>query len=108
MASDSELTFANVSQGEGLAKFTSSSPKPLLRSATKERGDKSIANEQPVPLNPTSAQNKSAARFMSFLKEIENRAIKRVIGGDLAQSLFFYSKIESYLIPFSFIFKLHY
>ncbi|WP_219587109.1 hypothetical protein, partial [Vibrio parahaemolyticus] len=67
MASDSELTFANVYQGEELAKFTSSSPKPSLRSATKERGDKSIANEQPVPLTSTSAQNKSAARFMSFL-----------------------------------------
>lgn len=71
MASDSELTLTNVYQGEELAKFTSSSPKPSLRSATKERGDKSIANEQPVPLTPTSAQNKSAARFMSFLKEIE-------------------------------------
>ncbi len=78
MASDSELTFANVSQGEGLAKFTSSSPKPSLRSATKERGDKSIANEQPVPLNPTSAQNKSPARFMSFLKEIIER-LKRLL-----------------------------
>ncbi|EMN7356991.1 hypothetical protein WB890_002633 [Vibrio parahaemolyticus] len=61
---------------------------------TKERGDKSIANEQPVPLTPTSAQNKSAAHFMSFLKEIENRAIKRVIGGDLAQSLFFIEKLN--------------
>ncbi|EGR0760845.1 hypothetical protein ETS21_18230 [Vibrio parahaemolyticus] len=66
-------------QGEELAEFTISSPKPSLRSATKERGDKSIANEQPVPLNPTSAQNKSAARFMSFLKEIENRAIKGLL-----------------------------
>ncbi|EGR0924032.1 hypothetical protein EIB96_15550 [Vibrio parahaemolyticus] len=94
MASDSELTFANVYQGEELAKFTSSSPKPSLRSATKERGDKSIANEQPVPLTSTSAQNKSAARFMSFLKEIENRTIKRVIGGDLAQSLFFIAKLN--------------
>ncbi len=94
MASDSELTLTNVYQGEELAKLTSSSPKPSLRSATKERGDKSIANEQPVPLTPTSAQNKSAARFMSFLKEIENRAIKRVIGGDLAQSLFFIAKLN--------------
>ncbi|XYC15191.1 hypothetical protein ACSTJ9_18900 [Vibrio parahaemolyticus] len=76
----------NSYQGEERAKFTISSPKPPFHSATKERGDKSIANEQPVPFNPTSAQNKSAARFMSFLKEIENRAIKRVIGGDLAQS----------------------
>ncbi len=88
MASDSELTLTNVYQGEGLAKCTISSHKPSFRSATKERGDKSIANEQPVPLNPTSAQNKSPARFMSFLKEIENRAIKKVIGGDLAQCLF--------------------
>ncbi len=94
MASDPELTFANVYQGEELAKFTSSSPKPSLRSATKERGDKSIANEQPVPLNPTSAQNKSPARFMYFLKEIENRAIKKVIGGDLAQCLFFIAKLN--------------
>ncbi len=78
MASDSELTLTNVYQGEELAKFTSSSPKPSLRSATKERGDKSIANEQPVPLNPTSAQNKSAARFMSFLKEIIER-LKRLL-----------------------------
>ncbi len=78
MASDSELTLTNVYQGEELAKFTSSSPKPSLRSATKERGDKSIANEQPVPLTPTSAQNKSAARFMSFLKEIIER-LKRLL-----------------------------
>ncbi len=78
MASDSELTLTNVYQGEELAKFTSSSPKPSLRSATKERGDKSIANEQPVPLNPTSAQNKSPARFMSFLKEIIER-LKRLL-----------------------------
>ncbi|EGR3195691.1 hypothetical protein DC899_06720, partial [Vibrio parahaemolyticus] len=83
-----------MSQGEGLAKFTISSPKPPFHSVTKERGDKSIANEQPVPLNPTSAQNKSAARFMSFLKEIENRAIKKVIGGDLAQCLFFIAKLN--------------
>ncbi|EGR2842805.1 hypothetical protein DMV94_10195 [Vibrio parahaemolyticus] len=81
-------------QGEGLAKCTISSHKPSFRSATKERGDKSIANEQPVPLNPTSAQNKSPARFMSFLKEIENRAIKKVIGGDLAQCLFFIAKLN--------------
>ncbi|TOH25812.1 hypothetical protein CGI85_23520, partial [Vibrio parahaemolyticus] len=68
--SSSELTLTNSYQGEERAKFTISSPKPPFHSATKERGDKSIANEQPVPLNPTSAQNKSAARFMSFLKEI--------------------------------------
>ncbi|MBM4924479.1 hypothetical protein HYO35_02775 [Vibrio parahaemolyticus] len=74
--------------------LTIRSPKPSFRSVAKERDTESIANEQPVPLNPTSAQNKSAARFMSFLKKVENRAIKRVIGGDLAQSLFFIAKLN--------------
>ncbi|OOX42068.1 hypothetical protein BJL76_18065 [Vibrio parahaemolyticus] len=83
-----------MSQGEGLAKFTISSHKPSFHSVARERDTESIASEQPVPLNPTSAQNKSAARFMSFLKEIENRAIKRVIRGDLAQSLFFIAKLN--------------
>ncbi|KOE74654.1 hypothetical protein CGH80_00965 [Vibrio parahaemolyticus] len=81
-------------QGEELAEFTISSHKPSFRSVARERDTESIANEQPVPLTPTSAQNKSPARFMSFLKEIENRAIKKVIGGDLAQCLFFIAKLN--------------
>ncbi|TNY72920.1 hypothetical protein CGK63_13040 [Vibrio parahaemolyticus] len=81
-------------KGEELAKFTISSHNPSFRSVAKERDTESIANEQPVPLSPRSAQNKSPKRFISFLKEIENRAIKRVIGGDLAQSLFFIAKLN--------------
>jgi hypothetical protein len=57
-------------------------------------GTESVANEQPLPLNPTSVQNKSAARSMSFLKEIENYVNKRAIGVALAQSLFFIAKLN--------------
>ncbi|MDW3081565.1 hypothetical protein R8N45_23890, partial [Vibrio sp. 1403] len=64
----SELTLTNVYQGEELAEFTISSPKPSLRSATKERGDKSIANEQPVPLTSTSAQNRVLLALCLFSK----------------------------------------
>ncbi|CAH1542710.1 hypothetical protein THOG05_40327 [Vibrio rotiferianus] len=61
-----------MSQGEELAQFTICSPKPSFRSVAKERDKESTANDQPVTLTPTSAQNKSAARSMSFLKEVEN------------------------------------